>query len=493
MVFSSAIFLYVFLPAVLVLYYGLATRYRNVLLLLASLVFYAWGEPSYIFLMILSITFNWLIGILMATTRNRRIEFAILSVGVSVDILVLGYYKYAFFLTANLNEIIAPIAALRIPVHEVALPVGISFFTFHAISYIVDIYRREADALRNPLDMGLYISLFPQLVAGPIIRYHDVASQILHRSNNVARFSSGVERFVYGLAKKVLIANTLGQLADHAFAVPSGELSMATAWIGIACYTLQIYFDFSGYSDMAIGLARMFGFELTENFNYPYISRSVREFWRRWHISLSTWFRDYVYIPLGGNRASAIRVKLNLLVVFFLCGLWHGASWNFVIWGMFHGTLLVVERGRFGKLVDKAPRYIASAYTLLMVMIGWVFFRAENLPRAVDFLKAMFGAAKVRGIAPQIVPLLTDQTYVTLVAAIILSTSALTFLAGDCVSRRFPSHSNEPLPQFAQTLSVYSNVSFVLVVRALAVTTALLLCSVQLAASTYNPFIYFRF
>ncbi|MGF6570703.1 alginate O-acetyltransferase complex protein AlgI [Paraburkholderia sp. GAS333] len=493
MVFSSAVFLYFFLPIVLGLYYVLAHRFRNLLLLVASLIFYAWGEPEYLTLMILSILFNWTIGLAMARAPGRRSEFAILSVGVTVDVLVLIYYKYAFFLVSNLNEIIAPFLHRTIPAHQIPLPIGISFFTFHAISYIVDIYRREAQALRNPLNMGLYISLFPQLIAGPIIRYHDVADQILHRSNTLERFSSGVERFVYGLGKKVLIANVLGQVADQAFSTPAGSLSAGTAWLGIVCYTLQIYFDFSGYSDMAIGLARMFGFELTENFNYPYISRSVREFWRRWHISLSTWFRDYVYIPLGGNRASSMRVRINLFVVFLLCGLWHGASWNFAFWGAFHGGLLVLERGPFGKTIDRVPRLIGSAYTLLMVAIGWVFFRAADFHEALVYLRAMFGGAAVRGFTPQMALFLNSQTYVALAFGILLSTPVVTFLARDWKSRRFPYHSNEPLPAVITSLAVDQMQATVLSTRTVAVIVILLMCSAQLAASTYNPFIYFRF
>ncbi|MBB3000781.1 MAG: MBOAT family protein [Paraburkholderia tropica] len=492
MVFSSAIFLYVFLPITLGLYYALTHRLKNIWLLIASLIFYAWGDPKHLPLMVGSILFNWIVGLLIAGTRRKRLQLLILSAGVSVNLLFLIYYKYAAFLTGNANEI-ASVFGRHVQVLDVALPVGISFFTFHSISYIVDVYRGEAKALRSPLDMGVYISLFPQLIAGPIIRFHDIADQILHRRNTLERFSSGIERFVFGLGKKVLIANTLGQVADQVFALPQHEISTATAWFGIVCYTLQIYFDFSGYSDMAIGLARMFGFELTENFNYPYIATSIREFWRRWHISLSTWFRDYLYIPLGGNRASPFRVCLNLFTVFLLCGLWHGASWNFVVWGAFHGSLLVLERSRFGKTLDSLPKYVGWAYTLLMVMIGWVFFRAEDFAYACAYVGALFGFAHGSSIPPQIALYLNSQVLSTLVLGAILSTPVAISLCRDWMERRFPSHSNEPLPAFILAISGFTSNSAYLYVRLIMVFAVLTVCAAELASGTYNPFIYFRF
>lgn len=499
MVFSSAVFLFVFLPITLALYYLPGARHRNMLLLCASLVFYAWGEPTYVALMILSILLNWAWGRWIAATKAQPAGAWILGTGVAVNLLVLGYYKYANFLVTSINALIAePLFSHTFATHPLPLPVGISFFTFHAISYLVDIRRGQADALKSPLDMGLYISLFPQLVAGPIIRYHDVADQIIRRSNTLERFSSGVERFVFGLGKKVLIANTLGQIADAVFAMPAEGLSTTTAWVGIVCYTLQIYFDFSGYSDMAIGLARMFGFELTENFNYPYISRSIREFWRRWHLSLSTWFRDYLYIPLGGNRGSALRVRLNLFAVFFLCGLWHGASWNFVIWGMFHGVLLVLERGRFGALLDRAPVPVSSLYTLLMVMIGWVFFRADTLPDALHYLAAMFGNDAGGGLAPNISALVDSRAKAMLVIALVLSTPMFTFMARDWKIRRFPSHANEPMPAWLQRIQPRQGYArepgvVLLSARTLLAVSILMFCIGTLATATYNPFIYFRF
>jgi alginate O-acetyltransferase complex protein AlgI len=493
LVFSSAIFLYVFLPITLGLYYSLTHKLRNVWLLTASLIFYAWGEPKYLFLMLASILFNWLIGLAIEFTPSRRFQLAILTFGVSVDVFVLLYYKYASFLVGNLASLAHAFIGKNLHVQQVALPVGISFFTFHSISYIVDIYRREAKALRNPLNMGVYISLFPQLIAGPIIRYHDIAEQIMHRSNTLERFSSGVERFVFGLGKKVLIANVLGQVADQIFATPASHLSFPVAWLGIVCYTLQIYFDFSGYSDMAIGLARMFGFELAENFNYPYIATSAREFWRRWHISLSTWFRDYVYIPLGGNRASQTRVGVNLFTVFLLCGLWHGASWNFALWGAFHGVLLVLERGRFGKLLDRSPRYIGWLYTILMVMVGWVFFRAQDVRHAVSYLAAMVGAGKESGFTPEVALYLNAQTYATIALGVLLSMPIATAFARDWHHRRFPRHSNERPPEWIVALSSSTRGATLLYVRLIAVAAILAFSAAELAAGTYNPFIYFRF
>lgn len=492
MVFSSTAFLFFFLPLTLALYYLPGARHRNPVLLCASLLFYAWGEPTYVALMMLSILFNWGMGLWIAAKHGQRSEGIVLATGVAINLLVLAHYKYSIFLLSSFNSLIGlPFFHFTVDTHPLPLPVGISFFTFHAISYLVDIRRGQAQALRNPLDMGLYISLFPQLVAGPIIRYHDVADQLVRRTNTLERFASGVERFAFGLGKKILLANTLGEIADQAFAIPVGQLSAATAWTGIVCYTLQIYFDFSGYSDMAIGLARMFGFELTENFNYPYISKSIREFWRRWHLSLSTWFRDYVYIPLGGNRGSALRVRLNLFTVFFLCGLWHGASWNFVVWGIFHGLLLVVERGWFGRLLDRQPALLGHAYALFMVMIGWVFFRADTLTDARHFLVAMFSAGG--GIAPQVLALIESRSIATLVLALIVCTPVLTFMARDWHHRRFPDHANEPLPAWAMRWRPATDHMTIVSIRGVSAISILMLSIAAMATSTYNPFIYFRF
>ncbi|MBA8876320.1 MBOAT family O-acyltransferase [Phyllobacterium myrsinacearum] len=430
---------------------------------------------------------------MMGLTKGKKWEVIWLSVGIMADLIMLGYFKYFAFVAGSVMSVIAPFLGHSVHFNEVALPLGISFYTFHAISYLVDIYRRQAAPLKNPLTMGLYISLFPQLVAGPIIRFHDVADQLLHRTNTLERFSSGIERFVYGLGKKVLIANSLAVAADASFATSNGDLSMATAWIGIVCYTLQIYFDFSGYSDMAIGLGRMFGFEFPENFNYPYIAKSIREFWRRWHLSLSTWFRDYVYIPLGGNRGGYIRTRFNLFAVFFLCGLWHGASWNFVLWGMFHGALLMIERGKFGEILDKSPPLFTRIYTILFVMIGWVFFKANDFPHSIKYLKAMSGFGDGVALVGPIAPVLSFKLYFFIVIAIILATPIATFLARDWKNRRFPSHAKEPYPSPVGIVVDRHMSKIMPVIRTVCTLVIFYLSVAQLSGSTYNPFIYFRF
>ncbi len=349
MLFSSPVFLFGFLPLLLVFYFLCPKSLRNVLLLLASLWFYAWGEPSLVVLMLISTAMNYGLGCWVDVTRERPASKWILAFAVALNLSFLVYYKYAGFLIDSLNSLLAFVGTPSLGRPEVTLPIGISFYTFQAMSYVIDVYRGQAQAERNPINVALYIALFPQLIAGPIVRYTDVAAQIKVRSIDRDSFAYGIQRFIVGLGKKMLIANSAASVADAAFEIPDNQLSLAVAWLGILCYTVQIYFDFSGYSDMAIGLGRMFGFKFLENFNYPYIAKSVTDFWRRWHISLSTWYRDYLYIPLGGNRCAPWRVSLNLMIVFVLCGLWHGASWNFAIWGIYHGSFLMLERGRLGR------------------------------------------------------------------------------------------------------------------------------------------------
>ncbi|MGD8338870.1 MAG: MBOAT family protein, partial [Desulfobacterales bacterium] len=379
MLFSSIIFLFQFLPLCLLLYFLAGKRLRNLLLLIASLVFYAWGESYYVLLMLVSILVNYLCGLMIDRYRGRQAARGFLIAAIAFNVLSISVFKYANFLVDNLNTLLSQIGAGPIELAPIHLPIGISFFTFQAMSYAVDVYRRDAPVQRNPLNIGLYIALFPQLIAGPIIRYHDIAAQLIRRRVRLDDLSYGIERFVVGLGKKVLIANQVAIIADQVFSFPYETLTPGVAWLGVLCYTLQIYFDFSGYSDMAIGIGRMFGFHFLENFNYPYISRSIREFWRRWHISLSSWFRDYLYIPLGGNHRGPLRTYLNLLIVFFLCGLWHGASWNFVIWGLLHGLFLVIERLGFEKILNRWWSPLRYLYVMLVVCTGWVFFRAENL------------------------------------------------------------------------------------------------------------------
>jgi alginate O-acetyltransferase complex protein AlgI len=372
LVFSSPIFLFAFLPIVLLVYYLTPKVFKNISLLIASLLFYAWGEVFYIAVMIMSIISNYFIGILISNSQQQDKPTCTpkfyLAIGIVINVGLLISFKYANFITDNFNIILEEFHISAIDLQVIHLPLGISFFTSQAISYIVDVYKKEFKAQSNIYNLALYISLFPQLIAGPIVRYHDVAKQITGREHSLELFANGAARFIIGLSKKMLIANPLGEVADNIFILSGNDLTMPLAWIGVVAYSLQIYFDFSGYSDMAIGLGRMFGFKFLENFNYPYISKSLREFWRRWHISLSTWFRDYIYIPLGGNRVSTVRVYMNLFIVFLLTGVWHGASWNFVAWGLFHGIFLAAEHAGFSKILSKIWRALQHLYLIFIVL-----------------------------------------------------------------------------------------------------------------------------
>lgn len=480
MVFSSPIFLFVFLPLSLGLYYLLPRSAKNVFLLLASLVFYAWGEIFFVLVMLASIAFNFLFGWLIGAASTPGRKKLALAGGVAANLGLLAYFKYANFVVENLAG-----AGLLDATgwNEVHLPLGISFFTFQAMSYLVDVYRGENRAQHNPINVALYISLFPQLIAGPIVRYHDIASQIRERTISLLLVNSGVQRFIYGLAKKVLIANPLGLAADQVFALSGGDLTTATAWLGLACYTLQIYFDFSGYSDMAIGLGRMLGFRFLENFNYPYISKSIKEFWRRWHISLSSWFRDYLYIPLGGNRKGPYRTYFNLLVVFCLCGLWHGASWTFLVWGLFHGGFLVLERTRFGNWVEAMPTVLRHVYTLLVVMAGWVFFRTESMEAALAYFAALAGQSAAPGGAGDLSNFLDVKLAFLLVCGAVLATP----LASRC-NRWLLDHAPRAPGAFAGPGAVAYSAGNVALLLSL-----FLLSLTAIAANAYNPFIYFRF
>lgn len=391
MVFSSTTFLFLFLPLVLIGYFS-ATHIgrRNTILLIASLLFYAWGEGGYLLLMLASIGVNYSLSIRM-DRESGKVRKRWLTAALIFNMAVLGFFKYANFLTDNLNLLLGGIQLPQVYLPAVHLPIGISFFTFQAIAYLMDVYRRDIPAQNDVFKLGLYISLFPQLIAGPIVRYTQIHAALDERTSTLESRALGFQRFVIGLAKKVLIADTLGLVADQIFALPEGTMQTPTAWLGILAYTFQIYYDFSAYSDMAIGLGQVFGFRFPENFNYPYISRSLRDFWRRWHISLSTWFRDYLYLPLGGNRISRARTFFNLGLVFFLCGLWHGASWNFIIWGLFHGCFLILERTTFGKWLEATPIWLQHLYVMAVVVISWVFFRAESLDQAIQYFGTMLG------------------------------------------------------------------------------------------------------
>ncbi|MGL5439568.1 MAG: MBOAT family O-acyltransferase [Filifactoraceae bacterium] len=389
MVFASAIFLFVFFPVVYIVYFLLKDTFKNFWLFLMSFVFYAWGGLSYALLVLLSTIVNYVVGLLMHN-KEGRVRKIYLIIGVVYNLSILMFFKYFNFIVENIQGL-ARIGNLNweTQVPNIILPVGISFFTFQIMSYIIDLYRREIDVQRNIINLGLYILLFPQLIAGPIVRYIDVETQIREREIDLNSFVIGLQRFIVGLGKKVLIANAMGKWADMAFN-DIGQLSTPMAWLGIIGYTIQIYFDFSAYSDMAIGIGKMFGFSFLENFNYPYIASTMQDFWRRWHISLTTWFRDYLYIPLGGNRKGKNRTYINSFIVFFCTGLWHGAAWNFVLWGLYHGLFLIIEKTKIGKIIQKMPRIIRHIYVIFIVILGWVMFRANSMSDALVFYKTMF-------------------------------------------------------------------------------------------------------
>ena len=464
MVFSSTEFLFLFLPALLILYYlptirggAFVRKWRNVVLLLFSVGFYAWGEPIFVFLMLASVFVNWATVILMDRSQHKK---AWLTATIVFDVLLLGVFKYASFVSRNL----AMLAKNDALIVNIVLPIGISFFTFQMMSYVFDVYYGKAAVQRNPLYVALYITLFPQLIAGPIVRYTEVEHDILHRQETFFDVSEGVRRFIYGLGKKVLLANFLAQIADNAFDSMT-DPSVMMAWLGAVAYTLQLYFDFSGYSDMAIGLGRMFGFHFSENFNYPYISKSVTEFWRRWHITLSSWFRDYVYIPLGGSRVSKLRFARNLLVVWLLTGIWHGANWTFLLWGILYFAILLLEKTT--GFSEKLGR-VSCIYTLTAVTLLWVLFRAESISAGLIYLGHMFGIGSSEVIGQEFI-LSIKGTYVVLIASFVGATPT--------VSKLFSCLRERGL-EWVEHL-------WLLVIFALSV--------LEVVCASYNPFIYFNF
>jgi alginate O-acetyltransferase complex protein AlgI len=479
LLFTEPSFLFVFLPLLLALYQLPGARYRNWLLLVASIIFYTRGAGSFTWLVLALIAFNYAAARVIDRHRATALGRRLLAGAVAIDLLILGTFKYADFAVGNLNAALALIDAQPFALPGVLLPIGISFFTFHAISYVVDVYRQDAAAQKRPVEAALYLLVFPQLVAGPIVRYRQIADQLSSRFASLDDFGYGVRRFIIGLAKKMLIANTLAAPADQIFAMPAAELTAAHAWTGVACYTLQIYFDFSGYSDMAIGLGRMFGFRFPENFNYPYIAASIQDFWRRWHMSLSAWFRDYVYIPLGGNRASTGRMYFNLVLVFFLCGLWHGASWTFVVWGLYHGTFLVLERVGLAARVSALTAPLRHTYALLVVMAGWVFFRADTLGGATAMLAAMAGAGGSVPATYSPTWYWNTEVLLAFIAGVVGATPVIPVLA-----QRLARASAEG------TGTLGWQGSMAAIVALLMIFSASLMLS---AARSYNPFIYFRF
>jgi len=471
MVFSSLVLVSIFLPVVLILHTAIGNRkMQNALLLIASLLFYAFGEPVYVFLMLASALLNYGFALLLERGRSK----VVLTLAVIVNIGLLGVFKYTGFLLTNINAAFG----LSLPVPEIILPIGISFFTFQALSYVIDVYREEVPAQKSYAKLLLYISFFPQLIAGPIVRYVDVAREIDERTISLDKIAFGLRRFIVGLGKKVLIANAMGAAADYVFNHGAANLNVLATWIGAIAYLMQIYYDFSGYSDMAIGLGRMFGFHFKENFNYPYISASIQEFWRRWHISLSSCFRDYVYIPLGGNRKGRGRTVLNRIIVFFLTGLWHGANWTFILWGLFHGFFLLLEE--FVPLIKKLPRFLLRIYTLLAVTVGFVLFRADTIGEAGVYICQMFsGFDFSAGVMSFAVQALTPYFICMLLAAIL------------CCGPLAKLTERVRGLETKQTLTTGENVlqmaSFVLAFLLLG------WCMIRLAGGSYNPFIYFRF
>ena len=463
MVFSSLLFLFLYLPVVLAIYYAVPRAWRNVWLFIANLAFYGWGEPVYILLMLFSICINFFAGVLIdRNSENRKKAKTILILDVVINLAMLAFFKYYDLFAATLSRI----PGVAIPALHLALPIGISFYTFQTMSYPIDIYRGDARVQKNFISFGTFVALFPQLIAGPIVRYKDIASQLDFRATGAEQFASGVRRFAVGLGKKVLIANNIGALWDVYAAKAPGELTVLGAWLGILAFSLQIYFDFSGYSDMAIGLGRMLGFEFLENFNYPYISKSVTEFWRRWHISLGTWFRDYVYIPLGGNRKGPWRQILNLLIVWALTGFWHGANWTFLCWGLYYAVFLIIEKLFLLKKLERVP-VLATIYTLLVAVCGWVLFDLPSLSAAVSYYGAMFGVGAAGAAA-------ADFFYLKEYAVVFLVCILACLPLGKKLYDKLPG-------------KVKAWLTPVMIAAVLILSTA------YLVDATYNPFLYFRF
>lgn len=466
MVFSSTIFLCVYLPLVLLGYYICPKKGRNLFLLIVSLVFYAWGEPKYVFLMIFSILVNYIFGRLMDKHRENKKRLKLMLVlSVVIDLGLLSVFKYTDFIITNVNAIFGA----NFDLLNIALPIGISFYTFQAMSYTIDVYRNDVRVQKNLIDFGMYITMFPQLIAGPIVRYADVQDQLADRSVTTADFSEGIMRFVVGLGKKVLLANQMGAVWSEIYAL-GGDVSALMAWTGAIAYTFQIYFDFSGYSDMAIGLGRMFGFKFPENFRYPYQSVSITDFWRRWHITLSTWFKEYLYIPLGGNRRGLARQALNLLIVWSLTGFWHGAGWNFVLWGLYYFVILFIEKLFLLKALDKLPKFFRHVYALVLIIIGWVIFASDDVSVLLPYLGSMFGANGAIG-GMDVYTLLTKA--VLLIICCIAST--------ELPKKLFLSAAGAINEKAAFTLKS------VLMIALLALSMILLI------GDSYNPFLYFRF
>lgn len=468
MVFSSLTFLFVFLPIVLLIYYISPKPLKNFVILLFSLIFYAWGEPKFIFLIILSILINY-IGALQivknsSDTEKRKFIFITLLL---IDISILFFFKYYGFIISSIGSLFG----IDLVIRDIPLPLGISFYTFQQISYIIDVYTKKTKVQKNLINFAAYITMFPQLIAGPIVKYNDIEGQLKNRNENLTQFSSGVHRFIIGLGKKVLLANSIGALWSEIKVIPLNEISILTSWIGIIAFALQIYFDFSGYSDMAIGLAKMFGFEFLENFNYPYISKSVTEFWRRWHISVGTWFREYLYIPLGGNKKGNLIQIRNLFIVWFTTGLWHGASFNFIAWGIYFGVILFIEKIIFKNILNKLPSFLCHIYTLILVLIGWVIFDMNTLSSAMEYISIMFG--------------LSNNLVVDKLSLFILSNNIVILLIGIICSTTLLPNVFKKLRCSLKKSNIFIIISMYLIIFILSIS--------YLVGESFNPFLYFRF
>lgn len=457
MVFSSLTFLFAYFPIVLLVYFLSPLRFRNFILLIVSLFFYGWGEPKYIIVMVFSIFVNWLFGYPIQKYRdtNKNIAKKWLTLCIVFNLALLGFFKYWDFL-AGFIPFISPLG--------ISLPIGISFYTFQTMSYPIDLYRGETNIQKNLVNFGAYVCMFPQLIAGPIVRYVDIDNQLNDHPSSITKFYEGIQRFIVGLSKKVLLANNAGMIFEEISKLSHFDQSVVASWIGIIAYAFQIYFDFSGYSDMAIGLGKMFGFEFLENFNYPYIATSITDFWRRWHMSLSYWFRDYVYIPLGGNRKGKKRQIINILIVWLLTGLWHGASWNFILWGLFYGIVLLIEKLFLAKYLEKTPTLIKHIYTIIIVLIAWVLFAFTDLSKAINYLSIMFGGAKF--INAYALYYLRNNIFLFVICIIACTPIAKTKL---------------------NILKKYEILIPVLVLLLLFIDTAFIV------DASYNPFLYFRF
>ncbi len=470
MVFSSIPFIFFFLPVFLILYYLVPYKIKNILLLIFSLIFYAWGEPIYILLMIFSSVVDYTNGRMIEkyAQNNQKRKNLFLIISIIVNLSLLGFFKYADFLIGSINSLLN----INIPLLELGLPIGISFFTFQTMSYSIDVYRGDVKAEHNFLDFMTYVSMFPQLIAGPIVRYEEVSKELKNRSITPQGFADGMIRFLQGLFKKVLIANNIGYLFVIASSMPNNEMSVVMSWLGILAYTFQIYFDFSGYSDMAIGMGKMLGFTYPENFNHPYISKSITEFWRRWHISLSSFFKDYVYIPLGGSRVKKIINVRNILIVWMLTGLWHGASWNFVLWGLYYGVLLLLEKFVFNKILEKAPNWFKHFYTMFLVVVGWMIFAFDDMTILKEYASMMFGVGGVSFINNHALYYLKNYLIIFILAIIF----------------------SMPVYKLAkEKLSKVKNTKSVFIVSLIIYTVLFIVVVSYLVNDTYNPFLYFRF